>query len=515
MRNSGSRIQKTIRNTEMGLLTQFCSLILNFALRTVFIYTLGIQYTGISSVFSDILTMLSLSELGIGTAIATALYKPLHDHDQAKIRKLMLFYKQAYRLIAFLILIMGIILIPFLNYFINDIPDIEENIRIIFLFYIIKTAASYLLIYKATLLNADQKQYVVKLLEIICSIIRYTTEIVLLLLFQQYMFYLIIEVVAIIVQNYIISKQVEKQYPFAFTRTIEHLSDTEKKALYKDIKGLAMFRLSGAVGNSIDNILISSFISTVFAGMFSNYILIRRQLESIMHQFFNAVTPSIGSLVAENDSEKQYVVFKRMLFICFTVVNFCATSYFIMINPFIGIWIGDSFLLDKAIAFITAFDFFIYILLQLIASFRTANGIFVKGQYRPLITTILNVILSIILIQNYGIFGTILATVICRLVTQWYDPYLLCKYVFKKSFGKFYFIYWCYIALFLGCCTITYNISELLHIQSKMLNFLWKLGCCIIIPNVIVVILTGRSNELHYTIGLCINKLKKFRKQKQ
>lgn len=513
MSNNGSRIHKTIKNTEMGLIAQLCNLILSFILRTVFIYTLGIQYTGISSVFSDILTMLSLSELGIGTAIATALYKPLHDNDPVKIRKLMQFYKQAYRLIAFFILLLGIILIPFLNYLISDVPDIQEDIRVIFLFYIVKTAASYLLVYKATLLNADQKQYVVKLLEIICTVIRYAAEIVLLLLFKKYMFYLVIEVIAIILQNYTISKRVEKQYPYAFTRNPERLSVTEKKTLYKDIKGLTMFRLSGSVGNSIDGILISSFISTTFAGLFSNYILVRRHLESITYQFFNAVTPSIGNLAAENNLEKQHIVFNRMFFISFVTINFCATSYFVMINPFIEMWIGHSFLLDNKIAFVIAFDLFLYILLQLVASFRTANGIFVKGQYRPLITAILNIVLSFVMIQYYGIFGTIFATVICRLVTQWYDPYLLYRHVFKKSFMKFYLKYWYYIMLFFGSCILTYNISELLHIQSSLLKFIWKVGCCIVIPNLIIILFTCRCSELYYVVELCKNKLKKWGKQ--
>ena len=157
-----SRTAKTVLNTVSGILNRFCNTILSFVLRTVFIYTLGIQYTGVSSVFTDILTMLSLSELGISTAIATALYKPLHDKDNSKIRKLMKFYKNAYRYIAIFIFIVGILLLPFLKYLITDIPDIKENIYLIFIFYMMKTSISYLFVYKSTILNADQKQYVVR-----------------------------------------------------------------------------------------------------------------------------------------------------------------------------------------------------------------------------------------------------------------------------------------------------------------------------------------------------------------
>ena len=514
MSNSGSRLQKTIINTATGIMNQFCNLILNFLLRTVFIYTLGIQYTGISSVFTDILTMLSLSELGIGTAIATALYKPLHDNDQDKIRKLMHFYKQAYRLIALFILLVGVALLPFLDTLITKVPDIQESIYIIFIFYIVKTAASYLLVYKATLLNADQKQYTVKILETICTSLRYITEIVLLLLFKQYLFYLVVEVIAVIIQNCIISRQVEKRYPYAFTRTDEQLSVPERRALFKDIKGLTMFRLSSSVGNSIDNILISAFISTATAGLLSNYILVRRQLENLTKQFFSAVIPSIGSLAAENNPAKQLSVFNRMFFVCFTVINFFSVSFFVLINPFISLWLGETFILDNAVAFIIAFDLFLYILLQLIASFRTANAIFVKGQYRPLITAVLNILLSVIMIQYYGIFGTILATVICRLLTQWYDPYLLYKHIFKISFKKFYLKYWYYMALFFCSCFITYKASTLLTIGHPIWNFIIKIVCCVLLPNLIVIIFNFHCSELHYVLALWTGRLNALLKYK-
>lgn len=503
-----SRTYKTFINTAMGIANRFCNIILSFVLRTTFIFILGVQYTGVSSVFTDILTMLSLSELGIGTAIATALYKPLRDNDQIQIRKLMSFYRIAYRCIAVFVTLVGIVLLPFLDLIIKNVPDISENIRLIFIFYIIKTSASYLLIYKTTLLNADQKQYIVTRMEMFCNVVRYLVEVVSLIIFRQYILYLIIEVLATILQNVIVTHEADRLYPYAFKKSEEKLDRTELKKIFKDIKGLAMYQISSSVGNSVDNILVSSYIGTVSVGILSNYTLIRKQVEAVLRQFFSAVTPSVGNLVAGNNVKKQLTIFRRLYYLSFLTVNFCSTSLFVLFNPFIKIWLGEEYLLGLNISFIIAFDMFLYILLQAVASFRTANGLFVKGQYRPLIMAILNVFLSIILIRKYGIFGTILATSICRLLTQWYDPFLLCKYVFHEPFYRYYLTYIKYIFLFLSGSFLTNWIASTSKIQAPMLLLLYRAVCCVIIPNVWAVLFTFKSNEFNYVFDMVTKRLR-------
>lgn len=506
MDNKSSRTKKTIINAGASIFNRICFTLLNFALRTVFIFTLGIQYTGVSSVFTDILTMLSLSELGVGTAIATALYTPLRENDEVKIRKLMRFYKKAYRIIAVFIFVVGLLLLPFLDVLIKDAPDISENLHVIFIFYILKTSLSYLLIYKTTLLNADQKQYVVKGTETVCLVVRYAVEAIALIIFKQFMIYLVIEIVATVLQNVIVTRRADKEYPYAFEKSDERLEKTEVKGLFKDIKGLTMYKVSASIGNSIDNILVSSLISTTVVGFLSNYTLIRKQIEIMVKQVFTSLTPSVGNLAAEGDNQKQLQVFNRVFYLSFVFVNFCAVCMFILFNPFIKLWLGEKYLLSIDIAFIIAFDFFLYILLQAIASFRTANGLFVKGQYRPLVTAVLNIILSVILIKKYGIFGTIFATVICRLVTQWYDPYILYKYIYKIEFRKFYLKYLAYIGLFLSGCGLTYLVANLCVFESSLLTLIYRLGCCVIIPNVWILIWTFWTPEFKYALGMLKRK---------
>lgn len=505
MKEHLSKTKSTIINTLASIFNRFINILLSFILRTAFIYALGVQYTGVSSVFSDILTMLSLSELGMETAISTALYIPLRKNDKVQIRKLMKFYRGAYCLIAGFITITGLMLLPFLNTIITDVPDIQENIYCIYILYIIKTASSYLLIYKTTLLNADQKQYVAKKTETVCTVIRYTIEIMCVCFLRQFMIYLCIEVAATILQNIVVTRQAEKLYPYAFEKTKDRLDKTQIRGLLQNIKGLAMYRISGTVGNSIDNILVSVYISTSTVGMLANYTLIRKQIEAVLNQFFTALIPSLGHLAAEGTNEKQYMIFKRIFYLNFLVVNFCAVSMMVLFKPFITLWLGEDYLLSTEISFVIGIDCFLYVLLQVIASFRTANGLFVKGQYRPLVTAILNIILSVIFVQKYGILGTISATVICRLMTQWYDPYLLYKSVFQKKFSAFYGQYWRYIIIFFSGCVLTFLLAEHVNFSSLLISFLARVLCCVTIPNLWAILWTIFTPEFKYVVSVIHN----------
>ena len=510
-----SRTKKTIINTAFSIASQALTIVLSFVLRTAFIKILGDQYTGVASVFTTILTMLSLSELGFATAVATALYRPLRENDQKLIQQLMDFYKKAYQLVALMIFTLGICLIPFLQYLIKDVPDIKENITVIYVFYIIKTAASYLMIYKTTLLRADQKLFVVKKLEMLCQLIRYAVEVIVLLLFREYMTYLVIEIVATILQNYIVTKRAEKEYPHAFEKPEEKLPRETIISLLKDVKGLSMYKLSGTIGNSIDTMLISAFINTSSVTVVGNYSHIKNHIQKVLMQFYSAVIPSVGNLAVENNAKKQQNVFNRLFYISFIMVNFCSVSMFVLFKPFLKVWLGERYILGQHISFVIAFDFFLYILLQAIASFRTANGLFVKGQYRPLITAIVNVIFSVLLIHKFGIFGTIFATVVARFLTQWYDPYLLYKHIFHDSFAKFYVKYWIYIGLFVSGALLTDFAAEAIAVENKLLNLAVGVVLCMIIPNGWVLLWTHRTEEFAFVKGTALKVIHKRKGKKK
>ena len=493
-----SRIKRSIINTFSGLASQLTTMILNFAMRTVFVTALGIQYVGVTSVFSDLLNMLSFTELGIGTAIATALYKPIYDHNFAEIQKFMRFYRDAYRFIAVIVCLIGVGLLPFLNEIITNVPNIKESIQIIFILYIVTTAVSYLLIYRAPLFSADQRQSVVNVITMMASIIKNIVEIIVLLMTHMFMSYLIIEVIASIGQNIWLSSRAKKEYPGVFVANVEKLPFARIKKLLRDIKGLAMYQFSGSIGNSINSVMVSSLISTGTAGLLANYTLIQRQVESLVRQFFSAIIPSVGNLVAEGDDAHQFVVFKRIYFFTFVLINFCSTCFFALIAPFIELWLGKQYVLSWPVAFVIAIDSFLYMLLQAVAAFRTANGIFVQGQYRPLLTAVLNILFTFFFVKHWGIAGAIGATIFCRLLTQWYDPYLLYKLVFKKNFKMFILKNLLYAFIFSISLFLMYVVRNQFSSENLILKILIQLIFAITIPNLIVVMFLWKSDEFKY-----------------
>lgn len=503
-----SRSQKTVKNTTANLINRGVYILLGFVLRTVFIYTLGVEYSGVSDVFSNILTMLSLSELGMNTAISAAMYKPLHDGNNEQIQKIMKFYKNAYRAVALFIVGVGVILIPCVPFLVKEIPGVTEPLQLIFALYIVKTASSYLIIYKRTIIEADQKQYVIKPIDSASAIIRYAVETVALLVFKNFILYLVLEIAGILLQNLIITRKVEKLYPEAFVKSKEGLEKPEKKKLFKDIKGAAIYHITATFNNSIDSVLISSLISTTVLGFVSNYTMLRIQVEMLLKQFFSAVTPSIGNLAVSKDKNQQGQVFESMFYLNFLIVNFCAVSLYVLFGPFVRVWLGEGFVLGTNLALIIAFDFFANMFLMIVTVFKNSNGFFVIGAYRPIVTTTLNIILSVVFIQFFGVWGTFLATVIARYTTQWYDLYQLNKNIFKRSFKGLLAKYFFYSGLFLLSAYVTGWVSDLFVIPNPWLKLIVSGVCCIIVPNLVAIVTTCWMREFKDGISLIRNRKK-------
>lgn len=490
-------------NTAASLLSRFVYVFFSFAMRTVFIYTLGEQYTGVSSVFTSILNALSFSELGISAAISASLYRPLREKDYAYIRRLMLFYKRAYHSIAVFIVAAGVALLPFLNRLVREVPDIRESIHVIFLFFIAKTAVSYVLAYKETLLVADQRQYVVKRIEMVCLFIRYGAEIVCLLVWKRYIAFLVIELAATILQNYAVARKVSRAYPEVFRHPPStSLTKEERGGIFRDVKALSVYKIASSINSNVDNVLISGAINTVTVTYFTNYTLISSQILSIMQQFSSAVVPSLGSLAAEGNRQKQSEVFWRLFYLNFLTANFCAVSFLILIAPFITWWLNESFVLSGWVAFLIAFNLFLGQLVQASTAFRTANRLFVLGQYQPLAATVLNIPLSLLLIARLGVSGAVLATIISVMLTHWFEPYLLFKNVLQEPFSRYYIRYWVYILLFLSSAGLTWVLVELIQVESIYLTLFLRAVCCVTVPNIWALVFTCRTQEFRYSVGM-------------
>lgn len=510
MADSNSRTKNTLLNTIGGFAVKIATLLAAFITRTIFIKTLGIQYAGVSGVFTDVLTVLSFAEMGIGAAIAYALYKPIADNDEPAIARLMNAYRKIYTAIAGVILGLGLCLIPFLGYIITDVPDIVEDIRLIYILYLLNTASSYLLIYKSAFLTAAQKDYLVSKVRIWISLARAAAECVCLLLFRSFIVYLFISIAAQLAQNLIVARVAEREYPILKKKCSLVLEKREKTKLIADVRALFLYKVSGTVLNGTDSLVISSFVGTAAVGVLGNYNLISNQIYTLVMQLFSATSASVGNLAATSSPEHQEAVFNRMLFLCFWIYCFCATGLWTLFTPFMLVWQGKEYLFSDAMVALLITDFWMKGMLSPISQFRTSNGLFTQGKYRPLIMAIINIAVSVFLVKLIGISGVIIGTIVSRLTTQlWYDPYLIYKRVFRKPVLGYYLKYLLYIAVTVGCCLLSGFLLNCLPIENLYLKVLIGCGFTLAIPNAVVVLLYFRTTEFREIIRLISNVLKR------
>lgn len=508
---SESRTTNVIKNSIARLLQRFSSILVQFILRTVFIYCLGKEYTGVSGLFTDILNVLSLMEAGLDTSMVYALYKPIAEKNEKKIEALLDFYKKAFTIIGLIVLVLGFALTPFLSFVVKDVPNIKEDIRLIFLFYVITSASSYFFVYRTVLLNADQKSRIISNWRTVILVAECVLEVAFLIIIKEFLAYLILHLVATFANNIIISRITTRMYPQYFNRkSKEHLNRKETGLILRDILCLTAYNFSGVVINSTDSIFISAFMGTIEVAIIGNFTLIINSIRTVVSSVVEVAKPSIGNLAVTTAKDHQEVVFERMNFISFYVATFCSVCFVVLLNPFIGdIWFDESYKVAPQVIAILTLNFYVAVMVFPVESFRTANGLFVQGWMRPIIMAILNIILDFYMGQKWGIIGIFLATTISRVSTQvWFDPYLVYKLVFKKKPWGFLLDY--FLKLFIAAiiCYISGVVANVCNVESELLSFVLKMGVAVLIPNVLLGLLFWRDDNYRYLLRTAKAKMR-------
>lgn len=437
MQKQQSRTINSIKNIATSIGGQFLTIILKFAVRTVFIHTLGKAYLGINGLFSDILTMLSLTELGFDTAINFKLYKPLAEKDMKKIRILMKFYKQAYKVVGGVILLLGIALIPALPHLIRDYDSLAAlhiNATLIFLLYIIKSVSSYLFFaYRSAIIKADQKKYILDLADFVIAIVDNLVQILVLVFLKNFLVYTASMIVFSIIRNLVNAVIAQKYYPDAFSQEEASLSKEEVIAMLKDCGALFVFRLNGVVAKATDNTVISAFLGLTAVGLYSNYLLFYTTIKSLLDKIYVAVKASMGNLFAVSDIEKKYSFFLVMNFLSAVLFGTAALGVAICADELIDVWVGNDFIIPSYFSVLIGGEIYLHGLTMNLEQIRNVSGVFRQMWYRPLFSVLINLISSICLVQVIGIHGVIIGTLLSILLTNIaFDPSIIHKYSFNN-----------------------------------------------------------------------------------
>ena len=510
MSNNQSRIDNSLRNMATGFLGHFLTTFLAYVTRIFLVRYLTAEYLGINGLFSSLLSMLSLAELGVGNAIGFALYKPLAQKDEQKITSLMYFYKKAYQIIGVVVFVVGLFMLPFIDLVVQNPPDIEENLYVLYLFFLFNTAISYFFSYKGTLLVAAQKNYITALISYIVTIVQHIIQIVVLVVARDFMLYLLVKTIGVVANNLLIARAADRGFPYIRNKAVVPLSKEEKKTFFINVKALTVNKLCTILVNNTDNIVITYLNGLVVTGIASNYILLSDTLTSLVNQIFSSMTASIGNLNAGDDNEKKHTFFQTLSFSNFWLYSWAAIGITFVSTDLVHLCFGKEYILDPLIPFVLGLNLYISGLNNSVYTYKSTLGLFRYGQYLLLFTALINLVLDFVLGKAWGLFGIYFATLVARLTTNaWFEPYVIYKHGFHKSAWIYFRTYLKYGIVFgfvLGLCYVACGLCKF-HLVG---NVIAKVLICTVIPHLIYWVCFRKTAEFGYLMELVLRILKKL-----
>lgn len=502
------RTNYSMKNSSSAIIANIISVLIAFIAQAVFIRVLGAEYLGLNGLFTNILTMLSIFELGIGNAIVYNLYRPIANNDKEMIKSLMLFYRKAYRFIAAVILMVGILIIPFLKYIVGNVT-VDINIYIVYILFLISTVSSYFMVYKRNLIIANQRNYIINIIHMIYLVSLNILQLAIICFTKNYYLYLIVKIICQIIENMLITFKANNDYPYLKEKKVQRLNSDIEKDIFSRVKALIFHKVGAIVVNGTDNVIISSFLGIVQVGLYSNYYAIITAVNSLFSQVISSTTASVGNLIVTENESKRFLVFRRLRFLNFWLATFAGTCILVIMEPFIKVWVGEKYLLSTGILVVLVINFYQKLMRNSYSTFKDSAGIWREDKFVPLIESLINIIFSIVLLHFFGMAGVFMGTIISGLALWCYSyPKYVYKKLFKRSYWNFAKETLGYIVIFIIIAAITYGCSMLYTAPYPLLQVIFNTLICLVIPNVILYVIFRKSDTYIYYQSL-LKKLSK------
>jgi len=430
-----NRTSNSVKNMIFGMVYRCIQLLIPFFIRTISIQKLGAEFLGLNSLFTSIIQVLNLAELGIGNALVYSMYRPVAEHNTQRINELLGLYKKIYSLIGWLILIIGLILMPFLPYIISmeEIDGTGINIYFLFIFYLVNTVITYwLFAYKKSILIAYQKHRVISICDSACHLLMYAVQIVGLFLAPNYLLYIIVMPLFTIVNNVMIACITQKRYPELNAESVVKLS--EYKDIFDKVKYLVGHKVGAVIINSADSIVVSAFLSVHILTTYSNYFYVITALTGCINVGYNAILASVGNSIITESKEKLLQLFYELSFIIFYIVSFSTTCLFCLVQPFMQWWMGENFMFDMVNVILLVVYFYTWQIRVIGLNFKDAAGMWKNDALKPYVGMVVNICLNIILVQIMGVGGVLVATIIVMVGIYFpWETKVLFRDIFKTS----------------------------------------------------------------------------------
>lgn len=508
-----SRTKNTTRNSVFATVNFSLKLLLSFISRAIFIKFLGAEYLGLNGLVGNILSFLAIAELGIGNAVAYALYKPVAEGNIEKINSLIQLYKKVCFAIAAVITAAGLLIMPFLPMLIKGDWPAEVNLYVVYLIYLANSAVGYLFAHRHILFLVYQRNDIESKVSAASLLSVNIVQILLLILFGNYYVYLIISLIFSLLSSLVIvwiSRRMFKE----ITGKGNALPKEDKQKIIKHTSAMFFHRIGAAVVNSTDNLIISSFLGLSVLGLYSNYAFIISALMSFVQLILGAFRGSIGNLIAEKPPEEVYKIYSSLLFLLFWISAFSLTSLLVLFHPFISLWIGGGFKIDTLTMILLSVNFYFQGMRSVNIVFMDCAGLMRKSMLNPVFEVVINLVASIILVNIIGLPGVILGTIISTVaVCFWREPYIIYRYYFKeRKLRDFTARYAVYIILSAAVAVGTYFITSFIP-RGGIVSFVALTGICAVLPNLIFFIAYHRTDDFRYLLSSAKRMLKRKRPQ--
>ena len=500
------RKDNVFKNFVAGISGKLLAPLLSFIERTVFISVLSQEYLGINGLFGSVLTVLSLTELGFDAAIAFAMFKPAAENDVEKLKSLMQFYRRVFRIIGAVFLGLGTLLVPVIPSLAKGSTDLV-NLRLIFFLNILSTTATYwFFAYKGQILAAYQKGYKVTAISLTFSAATTAVRIVTLLIFRNtptldFYIYTILGIVMTIAKNLAVSRKVDKLYPYMKDKNVVPLTKEEKRPIYRNVLGTATNKICWKLNDGIDNTVISALVGITNSAVYSNYLVIKNIVTTIANTVFSALHTSLGNFCATESKERKEDFFHTLQFMYFWVFGWFSICLWMLFDPFISdVWLHDTkWLLSPLDRTLLCFNFLIEGLAGAIVKYRDVHGMYYETRYRYILSTLLNVSLSIILTGpvGMGITGALIGTTASLFAVILFDPAMVYKKVFQKSAAEYYRMYFEELGLVLATAALVGILCRTIPGHSFG-SFMLKCAVCTLVPNGLWYALFRKRPEMQY-----------------
>ncbi len=504
------RERYSIINVAAGLIGQLIVLLLAFAQRMIFLHFLSVEYLGVSGLFSNILSILGMAELGIGSTMVYSMYKPAAQGDQEHMTRLMNLYRLLYRRVAVAVAALGLLLLPFLDFFVKGETEIPL-LRLIYLLYLADAVSSYFLSYKNAALVAHQRSYYKLAVNYAGNAIQLVLQTAILVVTGNYILFLVIQLLTRLSVNLIVARKADRTY--TYLKSSRELPDREeRRAIRKNVRAMSIHVFGGAIKRGTDNILISAFVGLKSVGIFSNYQLVYAAAQTLMEKIYAGFDASIGNLGATESSKTVYEVFKILDFFVFVLYGYATVGLFVMCSPLIELAFGEQYLFPVSVSCLLAMDLYLTGVRQIMLEFRTALGLFQRDRYKAVAESVINLVVSLLLVGRYGVEGVLLGTVVSTLTTcAWVEPYVFMRYGIKDDWKRklrdFFLDYLIRICSVVTACGLSYAICQ--SIAGKGISwFLLKCCICTAVYAVVILVMFSRRGEFKYLVNYTVHFVK-------